>query len=400
MALPEHKSVLAADPDAPTLVVVFLRGGADGLTLVPPADDDVYRRARPLLGVAPSETLDLDGYFSLHRRLEKLLPFYREGQLAVVQGAGSTDRSRSHFAAQDTMEHGGNLGSGWLARYLRAQSAAPTALSAVAIGTKRPESLRGAPAGAVLQTLSDFDLYGSSLHDPSLQSLEEGAEAPQKNTSSADRFAADLARLYAATSAPLGAAADHTLAAIDRLRRLRANNATDGGTSYPDTPFGRGLREIARLVRAEVGLSVSTVDLDGWDTHFVQNELIDGLMDQLAVGIDAFWHDLGARRDRVTVAVLTEFGRRLRENASFGTDHGAGGTMLLLGETPWGGQVLSSWRDLEGTAFDEAGDVPVGIDYRDVLAPVLQNHAPTIDLQQVFPGHNIQPIAEPDAARG
>jgi uncharacterized protein (DUF1501 family) len=354
------------------LVVVFLRGGADGLTLVPPVHDDLYRRARPVLAVQPAQAIDLDGYFALHAALRPLVYRFEAGDLAIVHGAGSEDETRSHFEAQDTMEHGGaRIGSGWLARFLRASGRPASALSAVAIGTTRPESLRGAPAGAVLQTIREF----------SFADRDDGM---------LDR----LARLYAVETGALGAAARDTVEAVRRLRALRAENAPpENGAAYPPSWFGRGLREIARLIKADIGLEATTIDLDGWDTHFVQASVIDALMRDLAEGLDAFVTDLGAEAARVTVVVMTEFGRRLRENTSFGTDHGAGAVMLVL-ESGAGapGRILAGagpihrpWPDLGSAARDDVGDVPVLIDYRDVLAPVLRRHAPDVDLGAVFP---------------
>jgi len=350
------------------LVVVFLRGGADGLSLVPPVGDDAYHRARPLLAVKPEDAIDLDGYFGLNAPLSPLMKWYERGEMAIVHGAGSEDTTRSHFEAQDFMEHAGQeTGSGWLARYLRARQAAPSALSAVAIGTTRPESLRGAPAGAVIQTLRDFS-FGDD--DPEL--IER------------------LAMLYAAERTALGRAAADTIEAVRRLRALRAQeNVPEHGAVYPPDDFGRGLREIARLIKAEVGLVTSTIDLNGWDTHFVQSQVIGAHMTSLASGIDAFLTDLGPWRDRVTLVTMTEFGRRLRENSSFGTDHGAGSVMMVVGEevgaTGLHPGVRSGWPDLSDSNLDDVGDVPAAINYRDVLAPILSAHAPGIDLARVFP---------------
>jgi uncharacterized protein (DUF1501 family) len=358
------------------LVVIFLRGGADGLTLVPAIGDSGYYQARPSLAVTPADAIDLNGYFGLNRALQPLEKFYKSGELAIVHGAGSEDHSRSHFEAQDCMEHGGHdaiaAGSGWLGRYMRARGeAGAAALSAVAIGTTRPESLRGAPSGAVMQSIRDFS-FGEE--DPAI--IDQ------------------LAKLYAAETGALGAAGRETIDAVKRLRAVRSQNSPPAnGAVYPDTQFGRGLREIARLIRADVGLLTTTIDLGGWDTHFVQQQLIGGLMAELAAGIEAFTIDLGVSLgQRVTIVTMTEFGRRLRENTSFGTDHGAGGVMLTL--TPGGpegafggGTIRSGWRDLSPSNLDEVGDVPATINYRDVLAPVLRAHAPGIDLSRVFPGH-------------
>jgi uncharacterized protein (DUF1501 family) len=359
----------AADPVDNVLVVVFLRGGADGLTLVPPVGDDVYYGARPTLAVDRGDAIDLDGYFALNPRLAPLMPHYDSGDLLIVHGAGSEDTTRSHFEAQDTMEHAGDAGGGWLGRYLRAAVPRPSALSAVAIGTTRPESLRGAPGGAVMQTLRDF-------------ALEEHG----------DGFLDQLQRLYAIERGPLGAAAGDTIAAVRRLRELRASDdAPANGAVYPATRFGRGLREIARLVKSNLGLVATTIDLDGWDTHFVQAGVIGSLLDQLGEGLAAFLADLGEARHRVTVVTMTEFGRRLRENSSFGTDHGAGSVMMVCTPGAGGaGRLVSGWSNLEDEGLIGPGDVPVGINYRDVLAPVLRRHAPGVDLARVFPGFEVR----------
>lgn len=359
------------------LVVVFLRGGADGLTLVPPTGDDAYHRARPYLAVKAADAIRLDGYFSLHPDLKPLAKHFESGELAILHGAGSEDRTRSHFEAQDFMEHGGTSGAGWLGRYLRAHVNAagrtPSALSAVAIGTTLPESLRGAPGGAVMQAIADFS-FGED--DPQL------IEA--------------LRTLYAAEAGPLGRAAVDTIDAVTRLRELRSrNDPPSTGASYPDSTFGRGLREIARLIKADVGLVATTIDLDGWDTHFVQSQLIGSLMTDLASGLNAFVTDLGDLRHRVTVVTMTEFGRRVRENTSFGTDHGLGSIMFLLGDgldSLGGGRVTSGWRNLSDAELVDVGDVPAAINYRDVLAPVLLRHSPGIDLAQVFPAHQLRPV--------
>lgn len=350
------------------LVVVFLRGGADGLTLVPPVADDAYKRARPFLAVDRKNTIDLDGYFALNQTLQPLMSLYENGSLAIIHGAGSEDTTRSHFEAQDFMEHAGrDTGGGWLARYLRARGTSAFALSAVAIGTTRPESLRGAPAGAVMQTLRDF-------------SFGEDDSAIMEH----------IARLYAVEKGPLGQAARDTIATVKRLREIRVlNKAPENGAIYPENEFGRGLREIARLIKAEVGLVTSTIDLGNWDTHFVQQRVIGSLMSTLAAGIDAFLNDLGSRRDRVTLVTMTEFGRRLRENTSFGTDHGAGSVMMVIGgevgKKGIDAGVRSGWPDLSGSNLDEVGDVPAAINYRDVLTPILLSHAPGLDAALVFP---------------
>lgn len=355
------------------LVVVFLRGGADGLTLVPPINDDAYRRARPFLAVKQVDTIDLDGYFALNKALKPLMSHYENGKLAIIHGAGSEDTTRSHFEAQDFMEHAGkDTGGGWLARYLRARGNAASALCAVAIGTTRPESLRGAPAGAVMQTLRDFS-FGED--DPTIID--------------------HIAKLYAVESGSLGQAAHDTIATVKRLREIRDQNAEpDNGAVYPENNFGRGLREIARLIKAEVGLVTSTIDLGNWDTHFLQQQLIGSLMTTLATGIDAFLNDLGSLQERVTLVTMTEFGRRLRENTSFGTDHGAGSVMMVIGnevgKKGLAAGIRSSWPDLSDSNLDDVGDVPAAINYRDILSPILVSHSPGLDVASVFPQYALE----------
>ena len=154
------------------------------------------------------------------------------------------------------------------------------------------------------------------------------------------------------------------------------------------------MSELARLIKADVGLSVGTIDLDGWDTHFVQSQLIPGLMETLAAGLAAFVDDLGEYRDRVDVVTMTEFGRRVYENTSFGTDHGSGSVMMVIGDGAGrGGPIQAGWRDLTKDSLTGPGDVPVSINYRDVLAPILMRHSPEVSMGEVFHGHSFLNLA-------
>ena len=362
------------------LVVVFLRGGADGLHMVAPTQDDHYRRARLTLGLDRSSALPLDDRFALHRRLEPLLSIFREGELAVVHAAGSEDGSRSHFEAQDFMEHGGAVAGGWLGRFLRFKSGAPgtgtdaetgisRALSAVALGKTLPESLRGAPSATVFQSIDDF-----SLGDQSKPLLE------------------DLQRLYATEQGELGGAARDTLRALHRIEDLRGEPYRPaGGADYPAGEFGDGLQQIAQLIKARVGLEAVALDLDGWDSHIGATALMEPLMFRLAAGLAAFRRDLGELFAHTSVVVMTEFGRRVAENASLGTDHGRGSVMLVLGGGVQGGRIAGDWPGLDPEVLEGPGDVPVANNYRDVLAPVLIRHGAS-DLSRVFPAHALNPI--------
>lgn len=332
------------DAARPVLVTIFLRGGADGLALVPPRD----ARLEALRPTLRADAIELDGTFSLRRALAPLLPLYRRGELAIVHAIGTDDATRSHFEAQDRLEHGGAFGSGWMARLARASSAGG-ALSSVAIGTRVPEALRGAPAVSVFERASEHRVEG-----PYLRALR---------------------RLYVSDDA-IGAAGRDALGAIDRLRDL-----PEAGGDYPDDPLGRRLSELARLIRAGAGVRFACVDHDGWDTHFVQAATIDSLATVLARSLAAFLDDV--RTTPTTVLVMTEFGRRAYENASFGTDHGRASVLLALGAGVRGGRVIADWPGLSARALEPPGDLRVTIDAADVIAELVRARYPHADPRRI-----------------
>lgn len=357
------------------LVTIFLRGGADGLNMVVPYADDDYARLRGSLKIAaPGEEdgcLDIDGRFGLHPAFEPLMPAHREGRLAVVHAVGSDDASRSHFEAQDQMEHGvayqQSAGGGWMGRYLRALGHGGN-VSAVAVGTQVPEALRGAPGAAAMTSLKELE-----LHPAGRRSVRE-RDVMQT-----------LAALYAEDSA-LGAAGRDTLTLARQVGALDAPS-DDESSNYPKSDFGRGLRDVARLIEAQVGLEVATLDLGGWDTHFFQGTTDGAFADrisELATGLAAFERDLARFRDEVTVVVMTEFGRRAYENASLGTDHGHGGAMLVLGSGLRTDRVHGQWPGLRDDQLVGPGDLAVTTDYRSVLSEVIA-HCGGVASEKVFP---------------
>lgn len=370
-----------------TLVVVFLRGGADGLECVPPVGDDDYFRARPTLGIAAHRALALNDFFALHPRLRPLERVLRDGHLSVVHACGSQDRTRSHFDAQDWAERAGvGRSGGWLGRFLRSQSqlrgaeAELGAIDALSLGKATAESLRGAPMLAVFESLEDL----------------RGGER-------IDVHRDGLSRLYAAD--PMLAAPAHAAAvAAARLAHLTASSGRPrNGAEYPRAAehgalaerFGAKLALLARLVHGGLAPRAACVDLDGWDSHLLQASLLDAQLAALGSGLAAFAQDLGPSLDATSIVVMTEFGRRVAENSALGTDHGLASAMLVLGgRTP--GNVVggpgSGWPGLGASALDGAGDVAVVHDYRDVLAAVLARHGPH-DPAVVFPEHRVNPIA-------
>ena len=357
--------------DLKSLVVVFLRGGADGLNLIAPLADPGYYKARPRIAIKSADAVPLNGFFGLNPILKALAPAYREGALAIVHAAGSEDATRSHFEAQDLMEHGGVVAGGWLGRFLRFRPAATSsALSAIALGRALPECLRGAPAATVLRSLDDFSLGNNST------TLQQ-----------------QLARLYAAQPDQLGGAGRDTLAALERIKKLRATEyRPEHGVEYSFDEFSQGMKQIARLIKAHVGLEAVSIDINGWDSHLNQSAIMDPQMTRLASGLSAFYRDLGTRMQTTTVVVMTEFGRRVSENSAFGTDHGRGSVMFVLGGGIKGGRVLGPWPGLTNEVLEGPGDLPVLTNYRNVLAPVLQRHGAGEDLGKIFPDFKIDPL--------
>jgi uncharacterized protein (DUF1501 family) len=366
MQLTSRGAISTAPDGERTLIVVFLRGGADGLALVPPVGEDAYHLQRPRLRVDPRQAPRLDERFSLHPMLAPLHALYARGEMAVVHAVGSEDTTRSHFEAQDLMEHGGVQGGGWLGRFLRYRPAAGSrALAAIAIGTQLPECLRGAPAATVLRSLDDF-------------SLGDGGA----------RLVASLEELYRTDGGAFTDAARDTVRALGRLEALRATPYRPAASvHYADDEFAQGLQQVAQLIKARVGLEAVSIDVGGWDSHFTESALIEPLMVKLAGGLAAFCADLGPALASTSIVVMTEFGRRVAENASLGTDHGRGSVMLVLGGGVRGGRVVGAWPGLGTDVLEGPGDLPVLTNYRDVLAPVLMRHGVGSAMARVFPGH-------------
>lgn len=375
---------LAFDPKRKrpnVLVNIFLRGGMDGLNAVVPYGDPDYHRARPSLGLGTPQdstktpadrVVDLDGFFGLHPELSPLLPLYREGRLALVHAAGSGDETRSHFEAMATMEHGMSAeatgtASGWLARHLQTTAAdINTPLRAVAFTSVMPDSLRGATNATALESLADFRLASESE-----QSV---------------RFQVALHELYGSGNDAMSQAGRETLDVLKTLRTVEPGSYRPAnGAKYPNSDLGKGLQQVAFLIKAGVGLEVAFLDKGGWDTHVAQSQLFSGQVQDLGVSLAAFAQDLGAEMSNVTTVVQTEFGRRVQENTGLGTDHGHGSVMFLLGGGVQGGRVHGRWPGLKVDSLDGPGDLQVTTDYRLVLAETLRNRLGNGRISEVFP---------------
>lgn len=375
-----------ATSNGSVLVQVFLRGGMDGLSLLPPFTESNYYASRPSLAIQPpgasSGALALPGSstFGLAPAAAPLLTPYNAGKLLFVNACANADPTRSHFDAQRYVELGttgagaGALGEGWIARHLATIAPhGPGDLRGLALEDGLPRSLLRAPATIAVRDPAGFVLPGAAATAPQRVQVLDG--------------------LYHREPAPLGPIADTTLAAIQRLGGVDfAGYVPANGAVYPATPFGEQMRATAALIKANLGLEVVAIDYDrlrGWDHHAQLGPLVGGFAtkaNDLARGLQAFYLDLApAHLDDVVLVAYSEFGRRVAENASHGTDHGHGGAMLVLGGRVVGGRVLSNWPGLAPAQLDD-GDLAATIDTRDVLAEILDVRFGNPNVGHVFPG--------------
>lgn len=369
-----------------TLVVIFLRGGADGLSLcVPYGDAQLYNR-RPVLGIRPpgnpNGATDLDGFFGLAPASVPLLPAYQAGRLAFVHATGLSDPSRSHFDMQNWMEFGisgatsGGVSTGWLGRYLQSIGPAGSGLlRGVGIGSSLPKTLAGGPKCIPVPDPGAFVLPGSA-----------GTATARRNA---------LTAMYQGEPAPLGPTAIDTFATIDLLGTIDFDNyAPFGGAAYPATAFGDALKSAAALIKASIGIEAIEIDLGGWDLHSALgaiNGTMATKMDELSRALAAFHTDMDDFSNtigRVTLVAMSEFGRRAGENASAGADHGHGNCLIVMGGHVNGGQVIANWPGLATNNLDN-GDLAITVDYRDVLAEILQDRMACTSLGTVFPSYAI-----------
>jgi len=380
------------EPEGDVLVTIFLRGGADGLNMVVPHQESEYHKHRPVLGIAAPKdgkvagnqrAVDLDGFFGLHPSLNPFLPLFKEGKLGIVHAVGSGDQTRSHFEAMSAMERGlftdaTGTSSGWIARHLTATAGKNNSpLRAIALSSIMPDALRGYLNASAVNSITDFRL---------------DLPVAQKEQSANKAVVDALKDLYGEGKDLMAHAGNETLAVLDSLNRLNPEQyQASNGAVYPEGELGRGLKQVACLVKGGVGLEVACLDKGGWDTHYVQGGsagLQAGLLDELSRSVSAFAQDLGKSMDRVTLVVMTEFGRRLHENNSLGTDHGRASVMFLLGGGVNGGKVHGEWPGLAERQLEPPGDLRVTTDYRDVLAEVLAKRVGNKELGSVFPGYS------------
>ncbi|NNG18043.1 DUF1501 domain-containing protein [Naumannella sp. ID2617S] len=356
------------------LVVVFLRGGFDGLSAVVPVADPAYYAARPGIGVRPEHTFALDSRFGMNQNLAPLKPLWDARQLAVVVGAGNPGVTRSHFDDQVSCELAApaNQRTGWIARHL--------ALASAELGTFRAISIGGQVALSLTTTAFDT-LAMSGVKEFDLYSW--GALRP--------RMMGSLSALYANSGGFEVEQSRLLMSAIDRLGALREQTYVPaGGAVYEANRFATGLRDIAQLAKAEIGLEAVTIDSQDWDMHRglgradVATDWFARQATELSRALAAFATDLGPRWNSTTVVLISEFGRRVTQNGDLGVDHGHGNTLWLLGGGINGG-VFGSQPALAAANLQQ-GAVPITTDYRTVLAEVISKRLGNTRTGEVFPG--------------
>ena len=356
-----------------TMVVVFMRGAVDGLNAVIPFKDPAYYRLRPSIAIAEpasgeERAIDLDGFYGLHPALAPLKSIYDKGHLAIVHAAGSPDNTRSHFDAQDYMEIGTpgikSTPDGWLNRCLNGEKKSESPFRGVALTAQLPRILAGSAPALTLSSIDEFRLRHEAM-------------------------AATLQKLYTSTSDALFRFGGQSLfAAMAELRQLESKIPVSV-ERYPAGRFGASLGQIARLIKADVGLEIAFTEIQGWDTHVNQGgakgQMANRLKD-LAEGLATFYRDLGDRIEDVVLMTLSEFGRTARENGNRGTDHGHANVMLALGGPVRGGKVYGRWPGLAPEVLYEGRDLDLTTDFRTVCAEVISRHLGQKDLGKIFPG--------------
>ena len=371
----------APNPRKKVLIAVFQRGAVDGLNMVVPHGEPRYYELRPTIAVPrPDGTadtaIDLDGFFGLHPSLKALKPMWDARQLALVEAVGSPDPTRSHFDAQDYMESGtpGRKATtdGWLNRALPPlpPSLKASPVRAVSLGSELPRSLRGRNDAVAINALSDFQVRDAQL-SATFESMYDSSADKILNGTGRETF--DAVRL---------------IQSIQRQSYTPAN-----GARYSNSRFGQSLLQIARLIKAGVGLEVAFTDVGGWDTHV--NEVgqkasvgqLPNLLADFGGNLAAFYQDMGDRMGGVTLVTMSEFGRTAKENGNRGTDHGHANTMFVMGGDVKGGKVYGDWPGLQAEQLYQGRDLDLTTDFRDVLGELVE-HQGNRQLATVFPGYD------------
>jgi uncharacterized protein (DUF1501 family) len=375
------------------LIVLFQRGAADALNVVVPHGEQAYYKMRPSIAVprpaqgAAATAIDLDGFFGLHPSLSPFKRLWDDGILAPVHAVGSPSNTRSHFDAQDYMESGtpDNKGTrdGWLNRYLAVKgtcdecklpkdgksAAKAAAFTAVSMTPQTPRILEGSTPTVAMNSLEEFTIRTNGTQAERIEALYRTGNADVVHAAGGEMFEA--------------------------IKILKSANpqqyVPQNSADYPRTPFGNHLRQIAQLIKADVGLEVAFADVGGWDTHVNQGGATGQLanrLDDFAKSIAALVTDLGTRMSDVTILTMSEFGRTARQNGNGGTDHGHATAMFAIGGDVKGKKVYGKWPGLEPEQLNEGRDLALTTDFRSVFSEVAFKHLGAANMKAVFPGYD------------
>ena len=357
------------------LVVIFQRGAADGLNIVVPHGERAYYSMRPTIAIQRNDVVDLDGFFGLHPAMASLKPLWDAKHLAIVHAAGSPDTTRSHFDAQDYMESGTpgvkSTEDGWLNRCLHTnETDKDSPFRAVALGTSLPRILSGSVPAVAIDNVNNFSVGGRGP-----------AASPVSNTFES-MYAQSVDTVLHGTGA-------ETFDAVRMLKSADPAKYTPApGANYPRGRFGDSLRQVAQLMKADLGVEVAFTDIGGWDHHVnegsTQGQLAN-MLREFSQSLSAFWTDLGDLAEETVVVTMSEFGRTARENGNRGTDHGHANVMFVMGGPVRGGRVYGRWPGLNEGELYEGRDLAVTTDFRQVLSEALYKHNGVKDLAAVFP---------------
>src|SRR3984957_11535379 len=364
------------------LVVIFQRGAADGLNIVVPHAEPQYYAMRPSINIPRKAVIDLDGFFGLHPAMASFQPLWQQRHLAIVHAAGSPDPTRSHFDAQDFMESGTPgvkiTDDGWLNRSLHAmpRPAQASAFRAIALGPSLPRILSGSEPAVAMNNINDFSV---------------GGRGPKPSP-----VAATFEAMYDHSSDTLlHGTGEETFDAVKMLKAADPGKYTPApGANYPKGRCGDSLRQLAQLIKANLGVQVAFADIGGWDHHVNEGSTegqIANVLSDFSQSLAAFWTDLGDLGEDTVVITMSEFGRTARENGNRGTDHGHANVMFVLGGPVRGGRVYGRWPGLDPSQLYEGRDLALTTDFRQVIGEAVARHMGNKNLAAVFPGFDNQP---------
>jgi uncharacterized protein (DUF1501 family) len=334
---------------------------------------------RPTINIPKKSVLDLDGFFGLHPAMSPFQPLWKQKHLAIVHAAGSPDPTRSHFDAQDFMESGTPgikvTDDGWLNRALHDLAPDKSAFRAIALGPSLPRILSGKEPAVAVNNLNDFSVGGKN---PNATPISNTFEAMYDHS----------------VDTVLHGTGQETFDAVKTLKAADpAHYAPAANANYPKGRFADSLKQLAQLIKANLGVQVAFADIGGWDHHVNEGSTqgqIANVLGDFSQSIAAFWTDLGGLGEDTVVVTMSEFGRTARENGNRGTDHGHANVMFVLGGPVRGGKVYGRWPGLDQSQLYDGRDLAVTTDFRLVLSEVVSQYLGNKDLRTVFPGFENQ----------